>query len=325
MRYSIRHVTGFTYESPITESVMEARMQPRTDSLQRCFQFSLLTSPSSRVMTYRDHDHNVVHHFNIPGRHSRLTVTADALVECQAMRPLPHRLGPAAWARVDAMATLGQWWEYLSPSAFVGEAPALGALRREIGLERGNDPLVAVRRLMGEMYARFEYSPRSTRVDSPIDEALETRKGVCQDFAHIFLSLVRPLGIPARYVSGYLFQSTDSHDRSPDGATHAWVEVLLPDLGWIGLDPTNNLIADDRHIRVAIGRDYADVPPTRGVFKGVTSVRSELSVSVAVGPVASPHSNDLPPFMSWVSHEAADADGNDDGALARQQQQQQQQ
>ena len=209
MRYSIRHITRFTYESPITESVMEARMQPRTDTLQRCLQFTLLTTPSARVMTYRDHDNNLVHHFNIPGRHSRLTVTAEALVECMTMRSLPHRLGPAAWSRLDSMAASGQWWEYLAPSTFVQQTEALVAFRAEIGLERGNDPLVALRRLMGEMYARFAYSPRSTRVDSPIDEALETRKGVCQDFAHIFLSLVRPLGIPARYVSGYLFQAAE--------------------------------------------------------------------------------------------------------------------
>ncbi len=306
MRYSIRHITRFTYESPITESVMEARMQPRTDTLQRCLQFTLMTTPSARVMTYRDHDNNLVHHFNIPGRHSRLTVTAEALVECMTMRSLPHRLGPAAWSRLGSMAASGQWWEYLAPSTFVQQTEALVAFRAEIGLERGNDPLVALRRLMGEMYARFAYSPRSTRVDSPIDEALETRKGVCQDFAHIFLSLVRPLGIPARYVSGYLFQPAGSQNRSTDGATHAWVEVLLPDLGWVGLDPTNNLIANDRHIRVAIGRDYADVPPTRGVFKGVSTVRSELSVSVTVGPALSPLSNDLTPFTPWMARESVE-------------------
>ena len=107
MRYSIRHVTRFTYESPITESVMETRMQPRTDNTQRCLQFTLHTSPSARVMEYRDHDHNVVHHFNIPGRHSRLTVTAEALVECLSTRSLPHRLGPAAWSRLDAMTVEG--------------------------------------------------------------------------------------------------------------------------------------------------------------------------------------------------------------------------
>jgi transglutaminase-like putative cysteine protease len=306
MRYSIRHITRFTYESPITESVMEARMQPRTDTLQRCLQFTLMTTPSARVMTYRDHDNNLVHHFNIPGRHSRLTVTAEALVECMTMRSPPHRLGPAAWSRLGSMAASGQWWEYLAPSTFVQETEALVAFRAEIGLERGNDPLVALRRLMGEVYARFAYSPRSTRVDSPIDEALETRKGVCQDFAHIFLSLVRPLGIPARYVSGYLFQPAGSQNRSTDGATHAWVEVLLPDLGWVGLDPTNNLIANDRHIRVAIGRDYADVPPTRGVFKGASTVRSELSVSVTVGPALSPLSNDLTPFTPWMARESVE-------------------
>ena len=319
MRYSIRHITRFTYESPITECVMEARMQPRTDTLQRCLQFTLQTAPSSRVMTYRDHDNNMVHHFNIPGRHSRLTLTAVALVECMTARPLPHRLGPAAWSRLDSMAASGQWWEYLAPSPFVQQTEALDAFRTEIGLERGNDPLVALRRLMGEMYARFEYSPRSTRVDSPIDEALEARKGVCQDFAHIFLSLVRPLGTPGRYVSGYLFQTAGSQERSTDGATHAWVEVLLPDLGWVGLDPTNNLIADERHIRVAIGRDYADVPPTRGVFKGISKVRSELSVSVAVGPALSPLSNDLTPFTPWA-RESVESSADD----SEQQQQQQQ-
>jgi transglutaminase-like putative cysteine protease len=299
---------------------MEARMQPRTDTLQRCLQFTLLTTPTSRVMTYRDHDNNVVHHFNIPGRHSRLTLTAEALVECMTTRPLPHRLGPAAWSRLDSMATSGQWWEYLAPSTFVQQTEALNAFRTEIGFERGNDPLVALRRLMGEMYARFEYSPRSTRVDSPIDEALEARKGVCQDFAHIFLSVVRPLGIPGRYVSGYLFQTAGSQERSTDGATHAWIEVLLPDLGWVGLDPTNNLIADERHIRVAIGRDYADVPPTRGVFKGVSKVRSELSVSVAVGPALSPLSNDLTPFTPWMARESVELSADD----SEQQQQQQQ-
>jgi len=318
MRYSIRHVTRFNYESPISESVMEARMQPRTDNLQRCLQFVLLPTPSARVMTYLDHDNNVVHHFNIPGRHSRLTVTAEALVECVAMRPLPHRLGPAAWSRLDAMASSGQWWEYLAPSTFATPTAGLEALRSEIGLERGNDPLVALRRLMGEMYARFEYSPRSTRVDSPIDEALAARKGVCQDFAHIFLSLVRPLGIPARYVSGYLFQAAGTHDRSSDGATHAWVEVLLPDLGWVGLDPTNNLIADDRHVRVAIGRDYADVPPTRGVFKGMSTIRSELNVSVAVGQALLPLSNELAPFTPWVPREPETV--ADEYARAQQQQ-----
>jgi transglutaminase-like putative cysteine protease len=305
MRYTIRHVTRFTYDAPITESVMEARMQPRSDDFQRCLHFALTTTPDSRVMMYQDHDGNTVHHFDIPPRHSRLTVTADALVECLPHKPLPHRLGPGAWTTLDALGSSGESYEFLSASTFVTPSPALEAFRQELRLERGHDPLVTLRRLMGEMYARLEYSQRTTRVDSPIDEALEVRSGVCQDFAHIFLALVRPLGIPARYVSGYLFRDVNSSDRSADGATHAWVEALLPDLGWVGFDPTNNLIAEDRHVRVAIGRDYADVPPTRGVYKGASAVRSELGVSVRVGTAKSPLTSDVVLFTPWMSRDAA--------------------
>ena len=304
MRYSVRHVTRFTYETPIAESVMEARMQPRSDGLQRCFQFTLTPSPPARVMTYQDHEGNSVHFFDIPARHSRLTLTAEAVVECTPPAPLPDGVGPEGWRTLDEIAGSGEFWEYLAPSAFTQTTPLLNALARELALNRRDDPLETLGRIMREISSRFEYKPRSTRVDSPIDEALETRCGVCQDFAHIFIALARPLGIPTRYVSGYLFHDVNSHDRSADGATHAWAEALLPDLGWIGFDPTNNLFAGARHIRVAVGRDYADVPPTRGVYKGVTAVRTELAVAVRVGPARSPLSTDGVPFTPWMSRDA---------------------
>jgi transglutaminase-like putative cysteine protease len=141
------------------------------------------------------------------------------------------------------------------------------------------------------IYKLFAYVPNSTKVDSPIEDALRTRQGVCQDFAHIMIALVRGLQIPCRYVSGYMFhrEKTDGgeieNDRSVEGASHAWVEALVPRLGWVAFDPTNNLVGGDRHIRVAIGRDYADVPPTRGVYKG--EAQSELSVAVTVSPADS--------------------------------------
>jgi transglutaminase-like putative cysteine protease len=303
MKYTIRHVTRFSYESPISESVMEVRMQPRTEGLQRCLQFALTTNPLARVLMYNDHDGNIVHHFNIPAQHPRLTVTAAALVETEPPRPLPHRLGPNGWATLDGMAQSGEYWEMLAPSTFARRTPLLDAFARELGIERGYCPLVMLRRLMSEMYKRFEYSPKTTRVDSPIDEALEKRQGVCQDFTHIFLALARSLGVPARYVSGYLFHASDK-DRSSDGATHAWAEALLPEHGWVGFDPTNNLIAEERHVRVAIGRDYADVPPTRGVYSGLSAVRNELAVSVRIGTVASAANNDVVPFTPWMSREA---------------------
>jgi transglutaminase-like putative cysteine protease len=320
MRYSIRHVTRFTYDTPITESVMEARMQPRSDGFQRCVHFALTTVPQARVMTYPDHDGNAVHHFDIPTRHSRLVVTADALVDAIPRDPLPDALGPDAWDELDAVAASGEWFEHLAPSQFAAPTQALDEFGRELHLDRSEDPLRLLRRMMGEMYRRLEYRPRSTRVDSPIDEALTARCGVCQDFSHIFIALARRLGIPSRYVSGYLFPRTEHEARTAEHATHAWAECYLPGLGWSGFDPTNNEDAGDGHICVAVGRDYADVPPTRGVYKGVSAVKAELAVAVRVASVKPPVSGDVLPFTPWMSRDAA-APLSDPDAERQQQQQ----
>jgi transglutaminase-like putative cysteine protease len=323
VQYTIRHVTRFIYETPITESVMEARVQPRSEGPQRCLRFNLSTTPVARVRMYQDHDGNIVHHFNIPGRLSRLSVVADALVECDVPSPLPPALAPGAWERLDAATASGAFWELLHPSPFAQPTARLAEFAREMSVTRGDDPLASVRRICGDLFDRLTYSPKSTRVDSPIDDALESRKGVCQDFTHIMIALVRQLGVPCRYVSGYLFHQADGDVRSADGSTHAWAEAWLPDLGWVGFDPTNNLAADHRHIRVAIGRDYADVPPTRGVFKGFSAARSELSVAVRVGTTGHQTSavHELPTHMPWVSREVPSSLPRPD--LAQQQQQQQ--
>jgi len=303
MQYTIRHVTKFTYDEPISESVMEARMQPRSEARQHCLRFGLSTAPSSRVRMYQDPDGNIVHHFNIPGRHSRLAVTAEAFVEVSAPQPLPEELGLGAWEQIDAATATGEFWESLSASPFARRTAQLETLADELGLARGDDPLGTVRQIMSGIFGRFEYAPQSTRVDSPIDDALSARKGVCQDFAHIMIALVRQLGIPCRYVSGYLFQPAGI-TGSVDGATHAWVETWLPELGWVGLDPTHDTPAGEHHIRVAVGRDYADVPPTKGVFKGLSAVRSELAVGVSVG-TAQGVVGDPTLFIPWMSREAA--------------------
>src|SRR5262245_13328603 len=321
MQYTIRHVTKFTYDEPISESVMEARMQPRSEASQHCLRFGLSTTPSSHVRMYQDPDGNIVHHFNIPRRHSRLTVTAEAFVEVSAPQPLPAELGAGAWERTDVETAAGEFWDSLNGSPFARRTELLDALAAEIGLERSGDPLTTVHQIMSDVFRRFEYAPQSTRVDSPIDDALTARKGVCQDFAHIMIALVRQLGIPCRYVSGYLFQPGGSGAGSIDGATHAWIEAWLPTLGWVGFDPTHNTTAGEHHIRVAVGRDYADVPPTRGVFKGLSAVRSELAVGVSIGTAQ--HYSDPTVFTPWMSREAVSP--LLDAEYGQQQQQQQQQ
>lgn len=278
--YSIRHLTRYRYTQPVSESIMETRMHPRSDSQQHCLAFSLSVSPRCRVFTYRDHFGNNVHHFDIPGEHGQLVIVAESVVEQQPVPDIPAFLSPDAWDALDAMVNSGDYWEMLLPSQFATETPALLELAKRLEVVRRDDPLQLVQEVNRRLFEYFEYVPRSTRVDSPIDEAITSRRGVCQDFAHTMIALLRHVRIPARYVSGYLYRGREDHDRSTPDASHAWIDVLMPHLGWVGFDPTNNLVAQQRHIRTAVGRDYADVPPTHGVFRGKTS--SELYVAVHV-------------------------------------------
>ena len=283
MYYSIRHLTKFLYSNPVSESMMETRMHPRSDQNQRCLTFHLSVSPRCRVFSYRDHLANQIHHFDIPGQHGQLVIVAESLVEVQPALQIPAFLAPDAWSELDNMIEQGDYWEMLLPSEFCAATPSLEALAEELDVRRRDDPLMVLQQLNEQLYNHFGYVPKSTKADSPIDLALLTHAGVCQDFAHIMITLVRSkLRIPCRYVSGYLFHGHSDHDRSVNSATHAWVEALVPQLGWVGFDPTNWLTAGDRHIRTAIGRDYADVPPTHGIFRG--RANSELTVAVRVTP-----------------------------------------
>ena len=293
MAFSIKHVTTFRYHPAVGESVMEVRMQPRSDLRQRCMTFSLDVNPMANVMMYRDFFGNAVHHFDIPGRHKLIEVSAHAIVDINSeVRP---PLVETTWDELDTRVSEGDYWEMLLPSHYAQPTAALLDLSNELSLARRTAPLELLTELNRVLYEKFDYAPNTTQVDSPIDDALRARRGVCQDFAHIMIALVRQLKIPCRYVSGYLFHADKAHDRSPAGATHAWVEAYLGETGWVAFDPTNNLLGSDRHIQVAVGRDYSDVPPTRGVYKG--EAESELSVRVTVSPVDAPQPNELPPAM----------------------------
>lgn len=329
MYYSIRHVTKFRYSAHVSESLMEARMQPRSDGPQRCLSFQLTVQPKARVQSYRDYLGNTVHHFDVPGRHKQLSIVADALVDVQPAAAPPESLGPKppkdAWEELDGMIAQGDYIEMLMPSHFGQSTELLEQFAQELNVAprekaRTSDPLNLLLDLNSLLYSNIAYVPKSTRVDSPIDHALESRQGVCQDFAHIMIALTRRIGIPCRYVSGYLFHKAGYKTRSADGATHAWVEALLPGLGWVGLDPTNNMRADERHVRTSVGRDYADVPPTKGVFKG--SADSQLLVSVRVALSDAPP---LEPELGIEDWSAAVREESAESDVAAQQQQQQQQ
>jgi transglutaminase-like putative cysteine protease len=319
MIYLIRHVTGFRYDPEVGESVMEVRLQPRSNTQQRCLTFSLDVNPRATVSVHRDFYGNAVHHFDIPGRHSAIDVIAEATVETLPPRDL-EALQHSTWEGLDENVAAGDYWEMLLPSHYARPTELLEQLRQELNLKREGSPFELLKNLNNSLYNLFDYTPNSTRVDSPIDDALRSRRGVCQDFAHIMIALVRQLQIPCRYVSGYLYHGAKSQDRSTAGATHAWVAAYLGDVGWVEFDPTNDLLSCERHIRVAEGRDYSDVPPTRGVHKG--HPETELLVRVTVSPVDAPLPEELGPVTVMRSTRPTPSATD---SLAQQQQHQQQQ
>ncbi len=280
MYYSVRHMTIFHYSQPVSEKMMELRMQPRGDGTQRCLRFDAAISPRARLNQYLDSFGNAVHYFDLHRDHERLTIIAEAIIEMKPSAPLPERLPLESWRQLDEQAYSAELYDFLLPSQYPQPTPLLAQLAAELDVTRRDDPLTVLRRLNSAMYAGFDYVQHSTRVDSPIDDALRSRQGVCQDFSHIMIALLRGLGIPSRYVSGYLFHRKENDDRSDVDSTHAWIEAWLPGLDWVGFDPTNNVLCGERHIRVGLGRDYADVPPTKGIFKGKAETVLEVRVDV---------------------------------------------
>jgi transglutaminase-like putative cysteine protease len=324
MLLEIRHVTQYHYAAPVRESVMEVWMQPQKGARQRLVSFDLELDPPAQLFSYADTFGNAVYHFDVPQPHDRLNIVARSAVETQPPPPLPDALDMGEWDRLRSDFVRGEHYDFLHPHGFAAETEALRAFVADRRLDdlRARDPLTAVRGLSRTIYESFSYETGVTHADSPIDLALEARSGVCQDFAHIMIAICRRWGVPARYVSGYLFTDRDAGDRSDPDATHAWVEVFLPSLRWIGLDPTNNVEACERHIAAAIGRDYDDVPPSRGVYKG--EAESQLAVGVSVRRARAALTE--PEFIG-VAQPASAGSGRRRGAvggLAYDQQQQQQ-
>jgi transglutaminase-like putative cysteine protease len=318
MIYSVRHITRFRYKPAVRESIMELRLQPRTEGNQRCLDFDLKVKPAAVVTQYRDFLGNLVHHFDIAGKHTELIITTKSVVEVLPPAAISDK-DSASWAQLDDAVEAGNFWEMLLPSDFARPTPLLSGLAHQLRIDRRATPLETLLYITHSIHEAFSYVPQSTTVDSPIDHALTERKGVCQDFAHIMIALCRGLNLPCRYVSGYLFYDSGDQATSSEGASHAWVEAFLPGQGWVGFDPTNDMRCGERHIRVAVGRDYAEVPPTRGVYKG--GGESELSVSVNVSLSDAP----TPEDGSALTIERRVQPPLVENSLAQQQQEQQQQ
>jgi len=265
----------------------------------------LVVIPPTRLGDQR----RVVHRIDVTGADAVCAESEDAFGNVVVTVDAPYVarwIDFEAWTVVErgggAVPRVEGWWlvdpRLCEPSTLTRPDDALRAAAARLSASDGAHAEIAVR-INDWVSQTLRYEHGATHVHTTAGEALALGRGVCQDFAHVMIALVRSLGIPCRYVSGYLFHQREHTGRSADGATHAWVEVFLPGSGWVGFDPTNNMLAGDRHIRVAIGRDYADVPPTHGIFRG--KAESELSVIVRIYPTElPPPSADLSLEADWV-------------------------
>lgn len=263
---------------------MSLCLRPLESPHQRLLDFAVVTTPPTGSTAESDPFGNLRHVLTINRHHDRLEVVSTSLVEVDQPEALPECLPPDAWKLVRSMGNNPLWWDFTRPGPLARPSPTLDEFIDRIGVHPGTDPLSGVLALSSVLHHTFDYTPGATSVDSPIEDILTTGRGVCQDYTHVFIAIARSWGIPTRYVSGYLFAVDGKNgDTGVFGAaTHAWAEICLPDLGWIGIDPTNNAVAGRRYVRIAVGRDYRDVPPTRGVIEGGGKSRLEVDVRMTL-------------------------------------------
>jgi transglutaminase-like putative cysteine protease len=279
MRYSLRYHAEYRYSQPVFDQHNVLRVKPASTPLQRVRNFRLTLEPSARTRSYADYFGTEAIEWGVPGEHDRLAITAEADVTTEA----PGEPPAGGWDAVRPPRYTDAGGEFLLAT---GDEPQNGPLGDLIEGVRGEDPGATLQRVCELIPDRFEYRPGATFVGSTVDDLLEGGGGVCQDFVHLALILLRRHGIAARYVSGYLFAAPeDGGADSVEVDTHAWLEALLPGTGdggpeWVGADPTNRRLAGEEHVKIGHGRFYGDVPPIKGVYRGAAEAEHEVKVTM---------------------------------------------
>jgi transglutaminase-like putative cysteine protease len=288
-RYRLVHTTEFLYDGPVSESYNEVRLRPIHDEKQSCLSFRLTTTPGSRGTAYRDAYGNWVHQFNVLAEHRRLKVEAESVVLAHDSFDIPPEAQTLAEFDANKPHVDEEYFDLVAATGYVPHLKELQPLVDASEHASGGTVKGFAQAASNLIHEKFSYVKGATHVLSSIEDALSLGAGVCQDFAHLLLGVVRMRGIPARYVSGYLVPGggNGAHSKQEEviggQASHAWAEVMIPERGWTGFDPTLGGPVGLRHVRIAYGRDYGDVAPVRGVYKGRAGQR--LSVDVCVRPV----------------------------------------
>lgn len=286
MLFDIQHTTDYRYTHPVSEAYLETRLTPPTRHDQTVVQHRIDVTPEAPFSHYHDYFGNTVSFYSMTLRHARLTLVNRIRIRTHpVILPAEALQIPVAEARQLFSSTLVDFFDYLEPSEVVPTGGESTQWVRKL-LPPNRSLGEGLKELNSSIYQHFEYKTGSTDNSTPLVRVWKNRRGVCQDFAHIMLSILRTAGLPARYVCGYIESEApvqkDQAGRRLVGslATHAWVEVLTPGMNWVALDPTNNQWCGEQHVAMAFGRDFRDAAPVRGTFKGSTAQRMRVRVSM---------------------------------------------
>src|SRR5258708_3739213 len=277
----IKHTTRFLYPNPVTDSHTELRLMPVSDEHQNRMEYRLQVSPPARVFQFES-PYGVIQNFNMREPHAELSITAESRVNSLLTNPFDGlNLQEDDWAYYRDGGARSDSPEFLTATILVPHEPAVQVIAQD-SLEACRQNVASFLLALNTLiFNLINYEKDSTTVHTTLTEILEDKRGVCQDFAHLMLAVCRSQGIPARYVSGYLLSLPGDGTMHADQAMHAWVECLFPDGEWRGFDPTNNLMVNDHYVKVHVGRDYKDVAPTRGVYRGAGEERLVVAVAVS--------------------------------------------
>lgn len=276
-RLSVMHRTTFHYGAPVHDSVNTLRLEPRTFPYQKTLSALVRVLPATRMRRFTDLFQNINHHFELPEPHVRLEIESRIRVHNLPLLISDEGRGAGLEGYADPIVQ-ERIWPYLQESPRVFRSPDVW--RQAVDVAAGKTAVFhQASAIMEWIHESFRYEPGATGVKAHVAESFALRRGVCQDFTHVMLGMCRSIDLPARYASGYLYNGPKDALVGAQ-ASHAWCEVYLPAAGWIGFDPTNNTLADERYVKIAVGRDYEDVAPVEGSYRGTAHCRLEIKVEV---------------------------------------------
>jgi len=277
-KFKIRHITKYVYEGSVRDSANQIILYPLRDEYQEVLQHHITVTGHVPIEVHLDYFGNQIGTFTHSHPHQSLVIDSNMVVVTHD-RKLPDDKTPAEqqWNELATLKNQFQFIDFLKQESFTGIDEVIVIIDR---LKAKNiTPLMSAVELCSFVFKNFNYKKGITTVESTLDEIWKIKSGVCQDFAQILLAMLRLMNVPSRYVSGYI--CPNKNGMRGEGATHAWVEVYIPFYGWLGIDPTNNCIVNDTHVRLAVGKNFSDCSPVKGTYRGTAEHTLEVVVTVS--------------------------------------------